>query len=201
MDERIFIDSEPCKHARRYITTRTLSRPRRHVYVELNRDSYVDCWPELGAAVHLSPAFLAAVERCREAGQLRLWISNGVNAPAGASERFITLAIPEAYRDEAVEALRAAELEARLEPLETLTTKLAVPIEEWLTPGHHLFRRGVDFTCSTSQFLFLLRTDADKRRDRRIVSQVNGDIVTVDITAETSLQWLLRNRRRRSRRR
>lgn len=200
MSERIFVDPELCGHARRFIITQTIRRPRRHVHLVLDRDSYVDCWPELGRAVCLSPSLQAALERCVEAGQLRLWVSDGINAKASVWDRYVTLVIPEARRNEAIEALRVAELEGRLEPLEALTVGMAVPLEDWLAPGPHVFQRGVDFTCSATKFLFLLKTEADRRGDRRVVGKQDGDAVTVDVTFETKSQWLLRNSRRLRRR-
>ena len=62
--------------------------------------------------------------------------------------------------DEAVEAVRVAELDGDYSQLDALADRLALPVDDWLAPGERLLRRGVDFDARPSTFLRFLRAKA-----------------------------------------
>lgn len=201
--QTIYLDPEPCGHGRRLITIEPIGRARKWVRIQLNRDTYADSWPVVGAAAYLKPGFQEAADCCADAGLDRLLVQ-GCTArvtAGGASERWVTLAVPSESQDAAVKALIAAELHGDLAPLQELRKTLAVPFDDWLAPGEHVFRRGVDFSCSPQTFRSLLRSEADARRDRRLECKIVGEMVSIVVTPESETERLMRKVRRGSRRR
>jgi hypothetical protein len=134
--------------------------------VELNRDDYVDLARSEGRVddVEISPAFKEALERCAEAAYDHLWVSGYPGGfVGGTGPHFVTLPVPFAFADEACEALRAAEMDGDVTGFDTLTTKLAIPLDTWLAPGERQLRRGIDFAGPPSSMLKFLRYRADAR--------------------------------------
>lgn len=134
--------------------------------VELDRDDYVK---QARSAGHtdgggLNPAFATAIRRCADAAYDHLWV-NGYSGGflGGLGPSYVTLPVPFALADEAAEALRTAEMEGDVTPLEALTTKLAIPLDQWLAPGERQLRRGIDFAGSPSGVLTYLRQRASAR--------------------------------------
>jgi len=129
-----------------------------HARVELDRDRWVDRHAD---AEELDPAFQSAVERCQDAGVWRIWL-DGSNREFSwsAGGRWITLLVPVYLVQDAVAALKAAELRSDLSRINRLTAKMAAPFDEWLAPGERHLELGADFTCTPQHFLELLRAKA-----------------------------------------
>ena len=80
----------------------------------------------------------------------------------GRGPRWIDLCARFRDVEATVEALRAAELEHDYSGLRALADRLALPIDEWLSPGERELIRGVDFDPPPGVFLKFLRAKATK---------------------------------------
>jgi hypothetical protein len=155
---------------------------RGYARVELDRDAWMSrhATSEDSAGVEVPAEFLAAVERCREAGIWRIWLSGAKTAPFtwGSGSEWITLFVPADRIKESVAALKTAELRGDLSRLERLTKGMAAPFESWLAPGERYLQMGIDFACTPAQFLSVLRGKA-KELGLRLNGRVDGNGVWV----------------------
>lgn len=161
MSSQIWLDP-PTRRARRI----EIRLGRWFATVELNRDDYVEHARSQGHIddVELSPEFKKALERCADAAYDHLWISGYPGGfVGGLGPHFVTLPVPFPLADEACEALRAAEMDDDVTGLDTLTTRLAIPLDSWLAPGERQLRRGIDFSGPPSALLKFLRHRAKAR--------------------------------------
>lgn len=193
--ELIFIDPESSPHCRRRITTAPIDRARKFMLVQLDRDGYVDDAPFIGAPIQLNPGFLEAANRCCRAGVDRIWFRGYTQEFRYSTyERSVNLFVPCEYVEEAVDALRAAELDGQMAKLDALATKLAVPFDDWSALGERTFHHGVDFPCRPAHFLRLLRGSAESR-GLRLRGHVHGESVRIAVTPETVRERIARIRR------
>lgn len=150
--------------------------------VVLNRDDFVDRARVHGIDPTVPEAMKKVVDRCAQAARDRLLVDGVVTTRNPVpDDRFLELGIPYRYIDDAVEALRDAELKGNLEGLSRLTDRLTVPFDEWLAPGNRELRRGIDFHCTPNHLLRVLRNKA-KDRGIRVNGRAELDRVTVDPT-------------------
>lgn len=189
-----FIDSESLRR----IKTAPIDRAGKYMEVMLDRDRYMDEAAILGGeTVKLKPEFQEAAIRCGRAGLARIRL-NGCNndAQTDANNLWVRLVVPHPLVNEAVEALRVAELDGDLGPLAALTAKLAVPADAWLAFGERSLQKGVDFFCSPKKFAQLVKWEADSRRDRRVECRISGEVVSVAVMPETDRERRLRDLKR-----
>ncbi|MET9107118.1 GNAT family N-acetyltransferase [Streptomyces zhihengii] len=140
-------------------------RPHRwHASVELDRDGYVDAAESRGETAEFPPAYSRTVEKVRDAAVDRLWFAGYPGTffwNSGA--RQVTLPVPYAEVEAAVQALRVAGMEHKYTGLMALADRLALPVDSWLAPGERELVRGVDFFTSPGVFLRFLRGKAAAR--------------------------------------
>ena len=131
--------------------------------IRLDREGYISRQINPVSA-ELSPQFVEALSALRAVCSDRIWL---VGYPGGFYESngpsCVVLCVPYRYADRAVAALQSAELDADVSGLEALCGELALPIAEWLSPGEHYLRRGVDFDPTPRSFLGFLRAKAKER--------------------------------------
>ena len=130
--------------------------------VGLDRDDYVDALAARGGSPKLPAAYTEAIARARDSSFDRIWY-DGYPGSFASNEgfRWISLPVPFAQVDAAVEALRSAELDRDYGGLHALADQLALPVEDWLAPGERELVRGVDFSPPPKVFLDFLRAKAD----------------------------------------
>ncbi|WP_148062053.1 hypothetical protein [Micromonospora aurantiaca] len=137
--------------------------------VELDRDN----WMESGQHEDrkISDDFRQAADRCVRAGIDRLWLEGETRGFSwGSGDYYVTLFVPVRHADEAVRALRAAEVRGDTRPLHRLADKLAPPYDKWLSPGERKLQLGVDFRCPPTRLVKLLRAQAKERGMRANLS-------------------------------
>jgi hypothetical protein len=158
-EDVIFLDPPPNSWRSRKISIRPA---RWYVVVELDRDGYVDTH---GAETAALPAgIVEAADRLRSAAMDRIYLDGHTgNFSWGSGDRTITLFMPFPYVDDAVHALRAAEEDRDGSRLDDLASQLALPIDDWLSPGERQLRRGVDFDARPHTFLRFLRAKAHQQ--------------------------------------
>ncbi|WP_203794764.1 hypothetical protein, partial [Actinoplanes derwentensis] len=158
-EDVIFLDPPPYSWRTRKISIRPA---RWYVVVELDRDGYADTH---GAEAAVLPAgVVEAADRLRSAAMDRIYVDGYTgNFSWGSGDRTITLFMPFPYVDDAVSALRAAEEARDGSKLDSLATQLALPIDDWLSPGERQLRRGVDFDARPHTFLRFLRAKAHQQ--------------------------------------
>lgn len=153
-------------------------QPNRHfAVVTLDRDEWHHQQTQRGINADTPREFLDAVHRCNDAAADHLWVNGYAGGfSGGAGNTYIDLYTPYPFIDDAMEALRTAEVDRNYQPLEALAGKLTPPLDEWLAPGERILRRGVDFHCSPARFLHNLRALASRRglRLNGRVCQING---------------------------
>lgn len=143
--------------------------------VELDRDN----WMESGQYEErkLGDDFRQAADRCIQAGIARLWLDGETQGFSwGSGDHHVTLFVPVRDADEAVRALRAAELRNDTRPLHKLADKLQPPYDKWLRPGERKLLLGVDFHCPPTRLRNLLRTEAKGRNLRANARAVDDGV-------------------------
>lgn len=104
--------------------------------VQLDRDSHVDSTATRGEEPDLPADYVQAVDRARDAAMDCIRYDGYRGAfYFGRGPRWIDLCARFRDVEATVEALRAAELEHDYSRLHALADRLALPIEEWLSPG------------------------------------------------------------------
>ncbi|MFD7677050.1 GNAT family N-acetyltransferase [Streptomyces sp. NPDC060187] len=132
--------------------------------VQLDRDSYVDAESARGGEPDLPADYVKAVDKARDAAMDCIRYDGYRSAfYFGRGPRWIDLCARFRDVEATVEALRAAELEHDYSGLHALADRLALPIDEWLSPGERELIRGVDFDTPPGVFLKFLRPKATKR--------------------------------------
>ncbi|MFF5931591.1 GNAT family N-acetyltransferase [Streptomyces hydrogenans] len=159
MSERtIHLDPDPRDWRCRKIRVRA---DRWYARVELDRDGYVDAVSLRGGIAELPVAYTDAVEKVQAAAADRFW-HDGYQGGFSWSNwsRLVTLPVPYAEVEAAVEALRGAELDHDYSGVAALAGRLTLPVEDWLAPGERELVRGVDFHSPPAVFLRFLRGKA-----------------------------------------
>ncbi|MFJ3419582.1 GNAT family N-acetyltransferase [Streptomyces sp. NPDC086082] len=162
MTERTFhLVADPSSRDTRKIRVRA---SRWFATVQLDRDSYVDAESARGDEPDLPADYVAAVDKARDAAMDCIRYDGYRGAfYFGRGPRWIELCARFRDVEATVEALRAAELEHDYRGLHALADRLALPIDEWLSPGERELIRGVDFDSPSGAFLRFLRAKATKR--------------------------------------
>ncbi|MFI9149754.1 GNAT family N-acetyltransferase [Streptomyces sp. NPDC053367] len=131
--------------------------------VQLDRDSYVDADAARGGEPDLPADYIEAVDKARNAAMDCIRYDGYRGAfYFGRGPRWIDLFARFRDVEATVVALRAAELEHDYSGLHALADRLALPIDEWLSPGERELIRGVDFESPPGVFLKFLRAKAAK---------------------------------------
>ncbi|MFC8517782.1 GNAT family N-acetyltransferase [Streptomyces sp. NPDC057257] len=132
--------------------------------IRLDRDSYVDAQSTRGHEPDLPADYVAAVDRaCDAAMDCIRYDGYRGSFYLGRGPRWIDLCARFRDVEATIEALRAAELECDYTGLHALADRLALPVDEWLSPGERELIRGVDFDPPPGVFLRFLRGKATER--------------------------------------
>lgn len=133
--------------------------------VELDREGHVE--RNRSAVGGLPEPVMAAVERVRESAMDRIWLA-GYRGGFTFSDDVdrVALCIDFRHVDEAIDALRSAELDHDPAKLDALAQALALPVDDWLAPGERQLVRGIDFDVRPTVFLRFLRGKASAQRLR-----------------------------------
>jgi len=102
--------------------------------VELDREGYVERYRS--ADEGLPEPVMAAVERVRERAMDQLWLAGYTGGFTFSDDvERVALCIDFRHIDEAVDALRSAELDHDPTKLDALAQALPLPVDDWLAPG------------------------------------------------------------------
>ncbi|WP_055711797.1 GNAT family N-acetyltransferase [Streptomyces torulosus] len=162
MTERTFhLVADPSSRDTRKVRVRA---SRWFATVQLDRDSYVDAVAARGDEIDLPADYVEAVDKARDAAMDCIRY-DGYRGPFyfGRGPRWIDLCARFRDVEATVDALRVAELKHDYSGLHALADRLALPIDEWLSPGERELIRGVDFDPPPGVFLKFLRAEATKR--------------------------------------
>ncbi|MFD0410458.1 GNAT family N-acetyltransferase [Kitasatospora sp. NPDC127116] len=161
MTERtIYLDPDRRDPGSRKISVRA---HRWYATVELDRDGYADALTWRGDPPDLPAAYTEAIARMQNTSVDRLRYDGYLGMLSwGDGPRWVSLTVPFAQVEAAVEALCSAELNHDYSGLHALADRLALPIEDWLAPGERELVRGVDFSAPPGVFLRFLRGKAKR---------------------------------------
>ncbi|MEU4296672.1 GNAT family N-acetyltransferase [Kitasatospora aureofaciens] len=161
MTERtIFLDPDRRNPSSRRINIRA---HRWYATVELDRDGYVDALTWRGDSPELPAAYTEALTRAQNTYVDRLRYDGYRGMLSwGSGPNLVSLTVPFAQVEQAVEALCGAELNHDYSGLHALADRLALPIEDWLAPGERELVRGIDFSTPPGVFLRFLRAKAKR---------------------------------------
>lgn len=157
MAERtVYLDPPPYSWRSRKIVVEPY---RWYARVELDREHHVD--GNRSTEGGLPGSVMAAVERVRERAMDQLWLAGYRGGfTFGDDVERVALCIDFRHIDEAVAALRSAELDHDPAKLDALAEALALPVDDWLAPGERQLVRGIDFDGRPTAFLRFLRGKA-----------------------------------------
>lgn len=156
--------------------------------VVLDRDDFLD-----RTGKPLASGILDAVDECAKAAHERIWLNGG---PSGFvrphNDRWVAIQVPYENIEQAVEALRVAELHGDLSKLGALALHLRISFDKWLTPGLHEVRRGIDFACTPDRFSTIIKLKA-KQRGIELIARPTGFSVVLYVGSRASLPPSLRS--------